>query len=61
VDTDLTYFRYIVPCGLTQPVTSMRELGCGANRNEVTHALASNFARVFEREIILENQSLNSN
>ena len=27
VDTDLTYFRYIVPCGLTQPVTSMRELG----------------------------------
>ena len=23
VDTDLTYFRYIVPCGLTQPVTSM--------------------------------------
>ena len=24
VDTDLTYFRYIVPCGLTQPVTSMQ-------------------------------------
>jgi lipoyl(octanoyl) transferase len=61
VDTDLTYFRYIVPCGLTQPVTSMRELGCGANREEVMDALARNFARVFEREIILENQSLNSN
>ena len=23
VDTDLSYFRYIVPCGLTKPVTSM--------------------------------------
>ncbi len=27
VDTDLTYFQYIVPCGLTKPVTSMRALG----------------------------------
>ena len=26
--TDLSYFQYIVPCGLTKPVTSMRELGC---------------------------------
>ncbi len=28
VDTDLSYFQYIVPCGLTKPVTSMRALGC---------------------------------
>jgi lipoyl(octanoyl) transferase len=49
VDTDLTYFRYIVPCGLTQPVTSMRELGCGAERQQVVEALARNFARVFNR------------
>ena len=27
MDTDLSYFRYIVPCGLTKPVTSMRALG----------------------------------
>ena len=27
--TDLSYFQYIVPCGLTKPVTSMRELGVG--------------------------------
>ena len=27
VDTDLDYFRYIVPCGLTKPVTSMRDTG----------------------------------
>ena len=30
VDTDLSYFRYIVPCGLTKPVTSMRALGSTA-------------------------------
>ena len=27
VTTDLSYFQYIVPCGLTKPVTSLRELG----------------------------------
>ena len=30
VTTDLRYFQYIVPCGLTKPVTSMRALGCDA-------------------------------
>jgi len=57
VDTDLTYFRYIVPCGLTQPVTSMRALGCGAERQQVMDALAQNFARVFERELMMETES----
>ena len=52
VDTDLTYFRYIVPCGLTQPVTSMRAIGCGAERAAVMDALARNFARVFGKEIM---------
>jgi lipoyl(octanoyl) transferase len=52
VDTDLTYFRYIVPCGLTQPVTSMKAAGSQAQRNAVTGALARHFARVFEREIM---------
>ena len=27
VSTDLSYFQYIVPCGLTKPVTSMAQLG----------------------------------
>jgi len=45
--TDLTYFQYIVPCGLTKPVTSMRELGCTASRQEVTAALAEHFAEIF--------------
>ncbi len=51
VDTDLNYFQYIVPCGLTKPVTSMRALGCSASRPEVVAALARGFARVFERDM----------
>jgi len=45
--TDLTYFQYIVPCGLTKPVTSMRELGSSASREEVTAELARQFAGRF--------------
>jgi lipoyl(octanoyl) transferase len=52
VDPDLDYFRYIVPCGLRQPVTSMRALGCSAGREEVTAAIARAFARVFGRAIM---------
>jgi lipoyl(octanoyl) transferase len=51
VDTDLTYFRYIVPCGLTKPVTSMREIGSRAGRQEVVAALARHFGKVFDRTI----------
>jgi lipoyl(octanoyl) transferase len=51
VDTDLNYFRYIVPCGLTRPVTSVRSLGSGAERGEVVAALIQNFGRVFERQM----------
>jgi lipoyl(octanoyl) transferase len=52
LDTDLDYFKYIVPCGLTQPVTSMRTLGCTARREEVTAEIAGAFARVFDRAIM---------
>ncbi len=51
--TDLSYFRYIVPCGLTKPVTSMRELGCLASRGEVVGALARGFGREFGFDEIL--------
>ena len=51
VDTDLNYFRYIVPCGLTRPVASMRSLGSRAERGEVVAALIQNFGRVFERQM----------
>jgi lipoyl(octanoyl) transferase len=56
VDTDLSYFRYIVPCGLTRPVASLRTLGCEARRDQVIAALEQSFARVFDRTIIRENQ-----
>ena len=52
LDTDLDYFKYIVPCGLTQPVTSMRALGCTAGREEVITEIAGAFARVFGRAIM---------
>ena len=45
--TDLSYFQYIVPCGLTKPVTSLRELGSSASRSSVTSALAHHFSRHF--------------
>jgi len=51
VDTDLSYFQYIVPCGLTRPVTSMKECGPPADRAQVVAAIARNFARVFERHV----------
>jgi len=51
LDTDLDYFKYIVPCGLTQPVTSLRVLGCYASRAEVTSSVARAFGRVFERDV----------
>jgi lipoyl(octanoyl) transferase len=49
--TDLSYFQYIVPCGLTKPVTSMRELGSTAGRAEVTAALVRKFAKHFHFEM----------
>jgi len=54
--TDLSYFQYIVPCGITKPVTSMRELGSTADREAVTAALARGFAKNFQLEILALNQ-----
>jgi lipoate-protein ligase B len=53
VDTDLNYFRYIVPCGLAKPVCSLRSLGCTASREEVEQAIASSFANVFGYEMMM--------
>jgi lipoyl(octanoyl) transferase len=54
VSTDLSYFQYIVPCGLTKPVTSMAQLGVRATLEEVSRTLAAHFGRVFEREMLSE-------
>ncbi len=54
--TDLSYFQYIVPCGITRPVTSMRELGSTADREAVMAALARGFAKNFQFELLASNQ-----
>jgi lipoyl(octanoyl) transferase len=54
VNTDLSYFQYIVPCGLTRPVTSLSQLGVRATPEEVGRSLAGHFGRVFECEMLLE-------
>ncbi len=48
VATDLSYFQYIVPCGLTRPVTSMARLGARATLEEVSRTLAAHFGRIFD-------------
>jgi lipoyl(octanoyl) transferase len=48
VTTDLRYFQYIVPCGLTKPVTSMERLGVHVSAEDVKRALTRHFGRVFE-------------
>jgi lipoyl(octanoyl) transferase len=50
--TDLKYFQYIVPCGLTKPVTSIEELGSHIGREEVVAALARQFAQHFQFELL---------
>lgn len=52
VSTDLSYFQYIVPCGLTKPVTSMAQLGVAADLTEVSRRLAGHFGRVFDCEML---------
>ena len=49
VNTDLSYFDLIVPCGITtKPVTSMeKELGRELDLDEVAQSLSRNFGSVF--------------
>jgi lipoyl(octanoyl) transferase len=58
VNTDLSYFDLIVPCGIeSKPVTSMeKELGKQVPLQDVAHSISRNFGVVFERQILwLEN------
>lgn len=58
VDTDLSYFKYIVPCGLTKPVCSLRSLGCGASHEEVKRIIAASFAKIFNYQIAMAHGEL---
>ena len=54
VNTDLSYFDFIVPCGISaKPVTSMqKELGREFDLNEVAQTVARNFGSVFASQIL---------
>lgn len=54
VNTDLTYFDYIIPCGIqNKQVTSLeKELGRKLDMNEVKERVKFHFERVFDVELI---------
>ena len=54
VNTDLSYFNLIVPCGITtKPVTSMQqELGKPLDLNAVAESISRNFGTVFQSQIL---------
>ncbi len=54
VTTDLSYFQYIVPCGLSRPVTSMAELGVKPESRELVAALVENFSGVFDFRMLTQ-------
>lgn len=60
VNTDLSYFNYIVPCGITdKAVTSMqKELGRQVDEQEVKQLLIAEFGQVFEADIVLSRQPM---
>jgi len=54
VNTDLSYFNLIVPCGIAaKPVTSMqRELARELDMNEVAQSVSRNFGSVFGSQML---------
>ena len=54
VNTDLSYFNLIIPCGITsKPVTSMQfELSRTVDLNSVAESISRNFGVVFQSQIL---------
>jgi len=52
LSTDLSYFQYIVPCGLAKPVISMSALGACVPKENVIERLVFHFGRVFEYDMV---------
>jgi lipoyl(octanoyl) transferase len=54
VNSDLSYFNNIVPCGISdKAVTSMKkELGREVDMSEVKNKVKNNFSQVFECKLI---------
>jgi lipoyl(octanoyl) transferase len=58
LDTDLSYFKYIVPCGLTKPVCSLRSLGWQGTRDEVMEVISTSFANIFDFQVQFAHREL---
>ncbi len=60
INTDLSYFDLIVPCGISNKgVTSLeKELGHKIDLQEVKEKLLFHFAKIFEAELIFEKELL---
>ncbi|MGA7471947.1 MAG: lipoyl(octanoyl) transferase LipB [Candidatus Sulfotelmatobacter sp.] len=54
VNTDLSFFNLIIPCGITsKPVTSMQhELGHSLDLNSVAESISRNFGTVFSSQML---------
>ena len=54
VNTDLSYYDLIVPCGLRgKRIASMQSiLGCEVDVREVAEKLLAHFGRIFERDMV---------
>ncbi|HEX8925374.1 MAG TPA: lipoyl(octanoyl) transferase [Terriglobales bacterium] len=53
VTTDLDYFKLIVPCGLTKPITSIEfESGERPTMDEVKHVAVRAFSQVFREQVL---------
>ena len=54
VNTDLSYFHLIIPCGITtKPVTSMqKELARELDLNAVAESISRNFGTIFQSQIL---------
>ncbi|MBI2271248.1 MAG: lipoyl(octanoyl) transferase LipB [Bacteroidetes bacterium] len=60
VNSDLSYFNSIVPCGITdKAVTSLdKELGRKIDMNEVKEKLKKYFVNLFEAELVMEKETI---
>ncbi len=58
VDNDLSYFKYIVPCGLSKPVCSLQSLGFPQRRQDVVAAISQAFSQVFNFKIQIPQREL---
>jgi lipoyl(octanoyl) transferase len=54
VNTDLSYFNHIIPCGIqNKQVTSLqKELGRKVDMQEAKENVKRNFERVFDAELV---------